>query len=103
MKITRKCPNCFQENSSEDLFCIFCGYDFRGTAPAGIPESGGTSIPDEPAAAAYDGPRYCPRGHDVPDPSLGFCPICGSPLTDRPADESASADGLHAFRDGDCR
>ena len=33
----------------------------------------------------YAGPKYCPKGHEVADPSLGFCPVCGETLVDIPA------------------
>lgn len=80
MKITVKCPNCFKQVSKEDRYCVFCGYDLEGVAPA----AGGADAA-EAEAYFYDGPRYCPNGHDVSDPSLGFCPTCGSPLVDEPS------------------
>ena len=87
MKITVKCPNCNQNVPHENRYCLFCGYDL--SEKPGVPAEDLTEpvIPDpaEAEPAPYDGPRFCPRGHDVPDPSLGFCPVCGSPLTDAPS------------------
>ena len=100
MKITRKCPNCFQEIPAEERFCAFCGYDFRGGDPAGAPEAAAVPAAEEPAAAVpYDGPRYCPRGHDVPDPSLGFCPTCGAPLVNEPAEAAPEPYGTDPVPD----
>ena len=90
MKITVKCPNCFQQVSNDNRFCVFCGYDLSAATPAEPDTPSVTPAPEPPAPdpAAYDGPRFCPRGHDVFDPSLGFCPTCGSPLVYEPAGAS---------------
>ena len=91
MDITVKCPNCFQQVSRENRYCIFCGYDLFETPAASSAAAEPTAASAEPAGAAfYDGPRYCPKGHDVPDPSLGFCPTCGSPLVNEPAESSSA-------------
>lgn len=93
MDITVKCPNCYQQVSKDNKYCIFCGYDLSGVS--GSPS---TSTPpvvaDSPivGTAVYEGPRYCPKGHDVPDPSLGFCSICGSPLVNEPIGGSTSVE-----------
>lgn len=80
MDVTIKCPNCYQQVSKDNRFCIFCGYDLSDMDSSSSVElsTGGAVTDDRPAA--YDGPRYCPKGHNVEDPSLGFCPTCGSPL-----------------------
>jgi len=88
MKITIKCPNCYQQVTPDNRFCVYCGYDLsEASAPEETPAAAPVFAADAPetASAPYDGPRYCPMGHDVPDPSLGFCPTCGSPLVDSPA------------------
>jgi len=94
MDITVKCPNCYQQVSKENRFCIFCGCDLSGASSAPVSSSPAPAAP-APAVvetpAPYSGPRYCPRGHDVPDPSLGFCSICGAPLVDAPAAAEAPA------------
>lgn len=89
MEITVKCPNCYQQVPIGNAFCIHCGYSLNKAAgPEAL-----AFVPDAPASAGdaaaeatvpYDGPRFCPNGHDVPDPSLGFCMVCGSPLVDEP-------------------
>ena len=86
MDITIKCPNCYQQVAKDNRFCIFCGYDLTGSSPVSAEKDPGGYAPAEPAAESgpYDGPCFCPKGHDVPDPSLGFCPVCGSPLVNDP-------------------
>lgn len=82
MKITIKCPNCYQQLSSDNRFCLYCGYDLSKTSESSEEEPVlGDVESTKTDPAPYDGPCFCPKGHDVPDPSLGFCPICGSPLT----------------------
>lgn len=87
MDITVKCPNCFQQVSKENRFCIFCGYDLSRVSDTAASTDTVPVIPEPPVTSStpYDGPQYCPRGHDVPDPSLGFCSICGSPLVETPS------------------
>ena len=84
MKISVKCPNCFQEVPEGNRFCIHCGYDLSGDAADSSAAKASVPVPTEAgrgaAAAFFTGPRFCPKGHDVPDPSLGFCPVCGLPL-----------------------
>ena len=88
MNITVKCPNCYQQVSNDNRFCIFCGYDLSGTES--VPEDDlptpELSDPVNSDPVFFDGPRFCPKGHDVPDPSLGFCSTCGSPLVDKPSE-----------------
>ena len=96
MDVTVKCPNCNRQVSPKNQYCIYCGYTLSGDSsdiiypepPRDMPPPDSEVMPE-----AYDGPRYCPRGHDVPDPSLGFCPICGSPLVETPSIETASSEG----------
>lgn len=94
MKISVKCPNCYQQVSKENRFCIYCGYDLEGVS-SDVPEDKPVSFVPAPVAPdpmPYTGPRFCPKGHDVPDPSLGFCPTCGSPLVDEYSAEDSSAE-----------
>ena len=85
MKITIQCPNCFEQVSRENRYCTFCGYDLTSAGPSG---EGGKSDPPGPGPAPepppYDGPRYCPNGDEVENPSIGFCPVCGAPLVYEP-------------------
>ncbi len=75
-----KCSNCLRDVPDGNRFCIFCGCPLPGDA-------GTPAAPAAPAAdASFAGPRFCPKGHDVPDPSLGFCPVCGSTLSDTPGE-----------------
>ena len=93
MDITIKCPNCYQQVSKGNHYCIFCGYDLTSGSPEdarSIPASD-VYADSSPESISYDGPRYCPRGHDVPDPSLGFCPTCGSPLVNEPSAGTSKA------------
>ena len=71
-----RCSNCLRELSAENRFCIFCGFPLSSAARA----SGTAGAVPAPSAV----PCYGPNGHDVPDPSLGFCPVCGSLLTSEP-------------------
>lgn len=72
-----KCSNCLRDVPDGNRFCIFCG----------CPLTGDAGTPAAPAVeSSFTGPRFCPKGHDVPDPSLGFCPVCGSILTDEPGE-----------------
>ena len=93
MDITIKCPNCYQQVSKDNRFCIFCGYDLEKASSAvkgdSVSIGADTSGTDSPF---YDGPRFCPKGHDVPDPSLGFCPTCGSPLVNEPSTKTTSTE-----------
>ena len=90
MDITVKCPNCYQQVSKDNRYCIFCGYDLSGTSDSSSPSTPPTeSDPPVIGTVVYDGPRYCPNGHDVPNPSLGFCSICGSPLVNEPSSGSS--------------
>ena len=84
MNISVKCPNCYRQVSRENRYCTFCGYDLSGTAESDPPAAGSSAEtePEDAGSSYYDGPRFCPNGHDVPDPSLGFCPVCGSPLVE---------------------
>lgn len=86
MDITIKCPNCYQQVSKDNKYCIFCGYDLSGASASPSTEIPPVA-PDSPVVGTivHEGPRYCPKGHDVPDPSLGFCSICGSPLVNEPS------------------
>ena len=63
MKITVKCPNCFQQVSNDNRFCVFCGYDLSAATPAEPDTPSVTPAPEPPAPepAVYDGPRFCPR------------------------------------------
>ena len=103
MEITVKCPNCYQQVPIGNAFCIHCGYSLNKASEPETP----AFVPDAPASAEeeaaeapipYDGPRFCPNGHDVPDPSLGFCMVCGSPLVDEPV---SSGDGSGSSGDAD--
>ncbi len=56
----------------------------QANAPAGFtpwkthgPARWGTERTAAPAE------KVCPNGHQVTDPSLGFCTICGMPLTEK--------------------
>ena len=94
MDITIKCPNCFQQVSRTNRFCTFCGYDITriSSEPATLVDSVIHGAP-ESISAPYDGPCYCPKGHDVPDPSLGFCPTCGSPLVNELSLDNGTSKG----------
>ena len=87
MNITIKCPNCFQQVSNDNRFCIFCGYDLKDNKEN---ESKPVdAILTEADKEIFEGHMYCPKGHNVSDPSLGFCPVCGSPLVGEPVSERA--------------
>ena len=90
MDITVKCPICHNQVPKENRYCLICGHDFSKDATESTTEESTKTLTDSPAP--YDGPRYCPRGHDVPDPSLGFCPTCGSLLVNEPVGSYASVD-----------
>lgn len=87
MDITVKCPNCYQQVSLKNRYCIFCGCDLEKAAPAAeaVEEPCVDETTPPAGAPGFDGPCYCPNGHDVPDPSLGFCMVCGSPLVNTPS------------------
>ena len=76
MKITIKCPNCFEQVSRENRYCTFCGYDLTSAAPSG---EGGKSDPPGPGPAPepppYDDPRYCPDCGNSLDKN-GCCSNC---------------------------
>ena len=94
MDITVKCPNCYQQVSKDNRYCIFCGYDLSGSSDSSPSSpSSGESDPPIIGTVVYDGPQYCPNGHDVTDPSLGFCSICGSLLVNEPSRGSTPAEG----------
>lgn len=99
MKISVKCPNCYQQVSKDNRFCIFCGYDLEGVPSDSSDEKPVPVVSDPvtPDPVPYTGPCFCPKGHDVPDPSLGFCPTCGSPLIDEPSAEESSAEAPFVF------
>lgn len=82
MNITVKCPNCNAQVAHTNAFCTFCGVSLHSPAPAPKPFVPAYEEPvAAPAAAdAFTGPRFCPLGHDVPDPAPGYCQDCGSPL-----------------------
>lgn len=66
---TIKCPNCFQENPSDNRFCMFCA----------------TPLHEEPAPSfspAGSVTLRCPNGHPVnaTDMITGFCSVCGQTL-----------------------
>lgn len=93
MKITVKCPNCHKQVPEENRFCIYCGCDLSRLStdvthgktydePLPPADDDGSTVLSDPD---YTGPCFCPKGHDVLDPSLGFCSICGSPLVDEPS------------------
>ena len=79
-----------QQASIKDRFCVFCGFDLEsrtedGNGAASAAQPGSVTIPeDESAPEHYTGPRYCPNGHDVQHPWIGFCEYCGLPLVDTP-------------------
>lgn len=87
MIISVKCPNCYQQVSRGNRYCTFCGYDLSRTAEYDVPTAGAPEAAEpKDADSAYDeGSTFCENGHEVSDPSLGFCPICGLPLSDVPA------------------
>lgn len=78
MKITKKCPNCYQEVHADSIFCVHCGTRIEGGAAA----EAAVPVTMAAPAAAYAGPRFCPQGHRVENPALGFCEICGMTLVD---------------------
>ena len=85
MKITLQCPDCHQQVPEGNAFCIFCGCKLTPPEPeAPAAETPASADAAWSAPAPYAGPCYCPNGHDVVDPSLGFCPVCGAPLVDEP-------------------
>ncbi len=99
-KYTR-CPNCLKPVFPEDKFCESCGYDLKESvsepepapkaepapeprpAPKAepVPEPDPVPVREEPEP---DIPRYCPNGHNVTDPSYGFCLVCGESLVSAP-------------------
>lgn len=62
MAATRICPNCAQPNDDDSDFCIYCG----------------TRLPV--ASPTIGNIRRCGNGHEIDDPELNYCPICGLPL-----------------------
>lgn len=64
MASTKVCSNCGAKNQSSNRFCEDCGYDMNKTTSSPVP----TTV------------LYCPVGHTVSDPSLGFCDVCGEKL-----------------------
>ena len=96
--VTKKCPRCYQDIPAENRFCTQCGQDLSapasGTEQQAVPaayreqrwpaEAAPAPAYTQAASAPVRQTGYCPNGHDVDDPSLGFCVICGSPLVDEP-------------------
>jgi len=93
--ISYKCPRCYREVPDGNRFCIYCGQEIAAAVQAAgqktaapsflqmLFSAGNQAEPHRPAAgteAPSQVPRFCPNAHDVPDPSLGFCPVCGAPL-----------------------
>ena len=130
--ISKKCPVCGEPVSADLKFCTYCGTDLTAAPEektAVMEEVPSTPIepvedfyeemtvaetsPRKSAEAdefvdvepVFDGPKYCPNGHNVDDPSLGFCPECGMPLVDKPAGSGVKLDKAPAikkvFKDGD--
>ena len=107
VNITIKCSHCFRQIPQGNRFCIYCGKPLF-LADRIAQQKTDAVQPSSPATESYvpthrsaDNPvhrtvassstessevkRYCPNGHDVADPSLGFCVQCGFPLVDKPA------------------
>ena len=95
--ISFKCPKCFREIPRGNRFCIYCGSEIATGVSSAVQEEAprsfrqrffGTEEPAQEAPAWQEEEpvlvKACPNGHDVPDPSLGFCLTCGAPLVDRP-------------------
>lgn len=90
MDITIRCPNCFQEISKEDSFCIYCGcdldpssatHDITGSTAALSKEEKERTIDDIEGMDYSEGSiRTCKNGHKIDDPYLDYCPECGLPL-----------------------
>lgn len=96
MRYTVKCPNCGTENESGDIFCTGCGVKLSGSAVSDVDVHKHESVKTEPA-----GKKYCslnPEEHIIDDPSLGFCPVCGSVLTDAPAVKKKEIPSLPAAK-----
>lgn len=62
---TKICPNCGAKNPSANRFCEDCGYDMNKAT----------------SSLTTKATLYCPNGHTISDPSLGFCDVCGEKLT----------------------
>ncbi len=106
-----QCPNCLSMVDSADAFCMLCGHSLAGVAAAAeaAPAVEPAFVPaEEPVfdPAAEPAPKvvlkkeeapalYCPNGHAVTNPGLGFCDICGALLVTEvpaaPAEEPAPA------------
>lgn len=61
------CSNCGQPVNPGDAFCESCGMKLDATFGPDLTESSGPV-------------RLCGNGHEVSDPRLENCPICGLPL-----------------------
>ncbi len=85
MKITVKCPNCGGQNEQGDLYCTVCGVRLKEDVPPAPTPPSPEPAPEKASSAK---PMYCSRNpseHIIKDPTLGFCSICGAPLTETPA------------------
>lgn len=74
MKMTIKCPNCNQEIDHNSSFCDYCGVSIC------IEADHGESEHMYPSPELHGAAMCCPEGHPITNPSLGFCPVCGSVL-----------------------
>lgn len=77
MASTKICPNCGAKNPSANRFCEDCGCDMNKVASSPAPKV----------------TLFCPLGHTVSNPELGFCGVCGEKLTPEmpvpPAEDTA--------------
>ena len=81
MDNTIECPNCYKLVSKDYRYCIFCGHDLTNASDTSSSMiSSVESVTSIIGSVAFDRSCCCPNGHEEPDPSLGFCSICGSPL-----------------------
>ena len=113
-----QCPNCLSMVDSGDAFCMLCGHSLAGVAPAAA-EAPVVYPAEEPAAEPApkvvlkkeETPTlYCPNGHAVTNPGLGFCDICGAllvtdvaPAADVPAGPAEPEKPAVRFVSSKCR
>lgn len=91
MQAMIKCPVCNKLVPEENEYCVYCGVRMKAE-----PEP---ATPAKPAPDACAGPKYCPNGHTVSNPGLGFCSVCGKLLVDKPVPVPKAETVPHSFID----